>query len=222
MQSSSRKVQSVSLVICLPWKALFTFTVAPWPQYNVTNGFPFVAKHCDVTLSFVSTSLINSVEEIISNYTKLYIKTLGSESFTRWLGHEGNVLAFPLPLNAKSSKNLTIAVKVQVPTPTITVQTIQTALIERQNIIHRPTTFPKCCDKNTKATTKVTLDELPISACDDIILIIKKHSVIHSHEEANYSRVMTSRTFHKIVNAKTFVTIVCILKSSHLLYSFLC
>ena len=64
----------------------------------------------------------------------------------------------------KVQNNLIASVKVQDFPPAISVLATQTALIKRQNIIHRPTTFPKC-DKNAKATTMVTLDELPISAC---------------------------------------------------------
>ena len=80
MQSSSRNVQSVSLVTCLPWNALFTFTVVLWPQYNVTNGFPFVAKHCDITLLFVSASLKNSVEKIIFNSYETIVDYLVTRS----------------------------------------------------------------------------------------------------------------------------------------------
>ena len=97
--------------------------------------------------------------------------------------HKSNVLASPLPLSAKSSKNSIMPIKAQMFPAPVNGLTTQTGLTDRQNIICRfPPPFQNFGEK-IKIITKAILCEPPkkvihyLKKCNSIAMFIKEHLI---------------------------------------------
>ena len=112
-------------------------------------------------------------------HNKLFLRChmniiLGSESFTRWLGHgsarperawrcKNNVLVSPLSPSVKRSKEfVSNSEGSSVATTYQCTNYTQTANTDRQNIIRRSPHLPKMFGKKTKVTSLATFNEPPI------------------------------------------------------------